>query len=156
MVSTVLNGKISMIDITSKPTVYREAQVKGQIKLKPETIRLIQNGKIEKGDPLETSKIAGIMAAKNTSQIIPLCHPIPVTHVDVKTKIVNRDKIEVFTAVKSTAKTGVEMEALTATAIALLTIWDMTKKFEKDERGQYPSTEILFIKVESKTKEDEK
>lgn len=145
-----------MIDITGKPTVYREAKVKGMIKLKPETISLILEGKIEKGNPFEIGKIAGIMAAKNTSQIIPLCHPIPITHVDIETKIINKNLIEVSTTVKSTAKTGVEMEALTATAVTLLTIWDVTKKYEKDRAGQYPLTEVLSIKVESKIKAKEK
>ena len=139
-----------MIDITRKPTVYREAKAKGLIKLKPETISRILEGKIEKGDPLQISKIAGIMAAKNTSQIIPLCHPIPISHVDIITKIVSNDTIKVESTVKSTAKTGVEMEALTATTLTLLTIWDMTKKYEKNKSGQYPTTEVSSVHVEYK------
>jgi len=141
-----------MVDVSSKPAVYREASAKGIIKLQKETVIRIREGRIEKGEPLETAKIAGIMAAKNTGQIIPLCHPIPLTHVEIQTKIVGEDEIEVFTTVKAYAKTGVEMEALTATTVAMLTIWDMTKKYEKDERGQYPFTEISSIRVESKTK----
>ncbi|RLI05791.1 cyclic pyranopterin monophosphate synthase MoaC [Candidatus Bathyarchaeota archaeon] len=148
----MVEEEVSMVDITSKPPVYREASVRGLIKLKPQTINLIREGKIKKGNPFETAKIAGILAAKNTSQIIPLCHPIPLTHVDIQTRIVDTEKIEVFTTVKTEAKTGVEMEALTATATALLTIFDMVKQYEKDEEGQYPATEILSLKVESKTK----
>ena len=150
-----MKGKkgVFMVDITKKPEVYREAKAKGVIKLKPQTIKLIKSGKIEKGDPLETAKIAGVLAAKNTSQIIPLCHPIPLTHIDIKTRILGKDRVEVFSTVKTEAKTGVEMEALTAATTALLTIWDMVKQYEKDERGQYPSTEILSIKVESKIKQ---
>ncbi|RLG92558.1 MAG: cyclic pyranopterin monophosphate synthase MoaC [Candidatus Hecatellales archaeon] len=148
----MVEKKVSMVDITGKPSVYREAEAKGVIKLKPETINLIKNGEVEKGDPLEIAKIAGVLAAKNTSQIIPLCHPIPLTHVDVKTRILGEDKVEVSSTVKTEAKTGVEMEALTATLTALLTVWDMVKQYEKDERGQYPSTEILSVRVVSKIK----
>ena len=148
----MINKKISMVDVTQKPTIYREATAKGVIKLKPKTISLIKQGKIRKGNPLEASKVAGILAAKNTSQIIPLCHPIPLTHVDVQTKFLGRDRLEVVVTVKTEAKTGVEMEALTATAITLLNIFDMVKQYEKNKEGQYPTTEILSIKVKSKTK----
>lgn len=146
---------VFMVDITKKPTVYREAKAKGIIKLKPQTIKLIKDKRIEKGDPLETAKIAGVFAAKNTSQIIPLCHPIPLTHVNIRIKIIGENKVEVSSTIKTEAKTGVEMEALTATTIALLTIWDMVKQYEKDERGQYLSTEILSIRVESKIKQED-
>ncbi len=143
---------MSMVDISKKPQIYREAVVKGFIKLKPETIKVITEGKAEKGNPLEVAKIAGIIAAKNTSNLIPLCHPIPLTHIKIDTKIVGDNIIEVVANVKTEAKTGVEMEALTAATIALLTIFDMVKQYEKDEKGEYPFMEISSIKVLSKIK----
>jgi len=142
-----------MVDITAKPEVYREAKAKGTIKLKPETIRLIRAGKVEKGDPFHVAKVAGILAAKNTSSLIPLCHPLPLTSVEVKLQIVDDSKVEVETTVKTRAQTGVEMEALAAAATALLTVWDMTKQYEKDADGQYPSTSIQNLHVVRKVKE---
>ena len=144
---------MSMVDITAKPEIYREAKAKGTIKLKPETIRLIRAGKVEKGDPFEVAKVAGILAAKNTSSLIPLCHPLPLTSVEVKLQIVDDSKVEVETTVKTRAQTGVEMEALAAAATALLTVWDMTKQYEKDADGQYPSTSIQNLHVVRKVKE---
>ena len=133
---------MSMVDISAKPEVYREAKAKGVIKLKVETIQRIREGKIEKGDPFEVAKVAGILAAKNTSSSIPLCHPLPLTNVEVQLRIVDNTKVEAEITVKTRAQTGVEMEALTATATSLLTVWDMTKQYEKDVNGQYPSTAI--------------
>ena len=144
---------MSMVDVTAKPEVYREAKAKGTIKLKSETIMLIRDGKIEKGDPFEVAKVAGILAAKNTSSLIPLCHPLPLTSVEVKLQIVDDSKVEVETTVKTRAQTGVEMEALAAAATALLTVWDMTKQYEKDADGQYPSTSIQNLHVVHKVKE---
>jgi len=103
---------MSMVDVTAKPEVYREAKAKGTIKLKPETIKLIKDKKIEKGDPFEVAKVAGILAAKNTSSLIPLCHPLPLTGVDINLQIIGGSKVEVETTVKTRAQTGVEMEAL--------------------------------------------
>jgi cyclic pyranopterin phosphate synthase len=140
--------------VTSKPEAFREATAKGEIKLKRETINLIREGKIEKGDPLLTAKIAGILAAKKTSSLIPLCHPIPLTNVEVKVYTANDTTVEVECNVKTKAKTGVEMEALVATAVALLTVWDMTKQYEKDSEGQYPYTAIKNIRVTQKLKEN--
>ena len=145
--------QVSMVDITAKPDVFREALASGSIRLKSITVQRIKEGKIEKGDPLETAKIAGILAAKNTSHTLPLCHPLPLTHVEVRTKIENHNTVSVQTVVRAKAKTGVEMEALSATAAALLTIWDMTKQYEKDANGQYPTTRITKILVEKKIKE---
>lgn len=142
-----------MIDVTAKPEVYREATAKGRIKLKAETLNLIREGKIEKGDPFDVAKIAGILAAKNTSFLIPLCHPLPLTNIDVHINIVDDSTIEVKTTVKTKAQTGVEMEALVAVSVALLTIWDMTKQYEKDKTGQYPSTSIQDIRVVHKIKQ---
>lgn len=145
---------MSMVDVTSKPEVYREAKAKGSIKLKAETIQRIRNKKIEKGDPFEVAKVAGILAAKNTSSSIPLCHPLPLTAVEVELRVVDDFKVEAETTVKTRAQTGVEMEALAATATALLTVWDMTKQYEKDAEGQYPSTAIQDIHVVNKVKEN--
>jgi len=147
---------MSMVDITSKPEVYRKATAKGRIKLRKETVRLIKEGKVEKGDPLYAGKIAGILAAKNTSSLIPLCHPIPLTDINVDIRITDDSTVEVETTVKTKAQTGVEMEALVATATALLTVWDMTKKYEKDEEGQYPYTAIQSIRVIRKVKGEKK
>ena len=144
---------MSMVDVTAKPEIYREAKAKGTIILKSETINLIKAGKIEKGKPFEVAKVAGILAAKNTSSLIPLCHPLPLTGVDVNLQIVGRSKVEVETTVKTRAQTGVEMEALAAAATALLTVWDMTKQYEKDADGQYPSTCIQDLHVVNKMKE---
>ncbi|MEM3617061.1 MAG: cyclic pyranopterin monophosphate synthase MoaC [Candidatus Bathyarchaeia archaeon] len=141
-----------MVDITGKPKVYREATTTGRIKLKPETINLIKSGKVEKGDPFYTAKIAGTLAAKETSILIPFCHPLPLTNVKVDIEILDDSTVKVSSTVKTEAQTGVEMEALVATAISLLTIWDMVKQYEKDERGQYPSTVIEEIRVVEKIK----
>ena len=145
---------MSMVDITGKPESYREATAKGRIKLRAETVKRIEEGRIEKGDPVYAARIAGILAAKNTSNIIPLCHPIPITNVKVDIRISASDMVEVESTVKTKAQTGVEMEALVATAVALLTIWDMTKQYEKDSEGQYPHTLIRDIQVIRKVKEE--
>jgi cyclic pyranopterin phosphate synthase len=144
---------MAMVDISGKPEVFREATATGTIKLKPETIRLINEGKIAKGDPLHTAKIAGILAAKKTSTLIPLCHPLPLTNVKVEAKVLDKSSVRVTSTVKTKAQTGVEMEALVATAVSLLTIWDMIKQYEKDVAGQYPSTVIENIRVVEKIKE---
>jgi len=144
---------MAMVDISDKPKVFREATATGTIKLKLETIRLINKGKIAKGDPLYTAKIAGILAAKKTSTLIPLCHPLPLTNVEVEIKVLDKSTVQVTSTVKTKAQTGVEMEALVATAVSLLTIWDMVKQYEKDAEGQYPSTVIENIRVAKKIKE---
>jgi cyclic pyranopterin phosphate synthase len=144
-----------MVDVTSKPEVYREAKAKGTIKLKPETIQLIRDGRIEKGNPFEVAKVAGILAAKNTSTLIPLCHPLPLTGVEIKLKTVDDSKVEAEATVKTKAQTGVEMEALAAVATVLLTVWDMTKQYEKDAEGQYPSTSIQDLHVVKKMKRNQ-
>jgi cyclic pyranopterin phosphate synthase len=145
---------VSMVDVTSKPEVYREAKAKGTIKLKSETIRLIKDGKIEKGDPFQVAQVAGILAAKNTSSLIPLCHPLPLTAAKVILKVIGDSQVEAEATVKTNSQTGVEMEALVATATALLTVWDMTKQYEKDADGQYPSTSIHDLYVVNKVKRE--
>jgi len=144
---------MAMIDVSEKAQVLREATASGTIHLKPETIKRIQEGKTAKGDPLYTAKIAAILAAKKTSDLVPLCHPLPLTNVAVYPKVLNEDTIEVLVTVKTCAQTGVEMEALTAVSLALLTIWDMTKQYEKDLNGQYSSTAIQNIHVMRKYKQ---
>lgn len=143
---------MSMVDVSGKDEIFREATASGTIKLKPETIKLIKTGKIAKGDPLYTAKIAGVLAAKRTSDLIPLCHPLPLTSVQVDFKVFD-EAVEVAATVKTKAQTGVEMEALTAVSVGLLTVWDMTKQYEKDSAGQYPSTAIENIHVVRKFKQ---
>jgi len=144
---------MAMIDVSGKAEIFREATASGSIKLKPETINLIKTGKIAKGDPLYTAKIAGVLGAKKTSNLIPLCHPLPLTNVEVNLKVSDKETVEVTATVKTKAQTGVEMEALTAVSVALLTVWDMTKQYEKDAGGQYPSTAIENIHVVRKFKQ---
>ncbi|RLF09665.1 MAG: cyclic pyranopterin monophosphate synthase MoaC [Thermoprotei archaeon] len=144
---------VRMVDITSKADVYREAEAEGFIKLRRETLEKVLKGEVEKGDVFSVTQVAAMLAAKKTPEVLPLCHPLPITNVDVKMSIEN-DGIKVSVKVKSVGKTGVEMEALTATAVALLNVWDMVKKYEKDEEGQYPYTEIVMIRVKSKVKRE--
>jgi cyclic pyranopterin phosphate synthase len=145
-------NKMSMVDVSEKPEIHREATATGRIKLQPKTIQLMKEGKIAKGDPCYTARIAGILAAKKTSELIPLCHPLPLTNVEVNVKIEASNSVTVTSRVNTKAQTGVEMEALTATAAALLTVWDMVKQYEKDSQGQYPSTAIEDIHVVEKIK----
>jgi len=142
-----------MVDVSGKAEIFREATAKGKIRLKPETVNLIREGKIAKGNPLYTAKIAGVLAAKKTSELVPLCHPLPLTSVEVDAKILDKITVEVTATVKTKAQTGVEMEALTATSVGLLTIWDMVKQYEKDASGQYPTTAIENIHVVRKLKQ---
>jgi len=145
--------EVKMVEISNKPDVVRIATAEGFIKLKRETVKRILEGKIEKGNVIAVAKIAAIQAVKHTWEIIPLCHPIPITGVDVTFEI-KEEKVKVVVTVKSIAKTGVEMEALTGVSAALLAIWDMVKAYEKNRRGQYPSTVIEGIKVTKKVKHD--
>ncbi len=144
---------MAMIDVSGKAEILREATASGKIKLKQQTIKLIREGKIAKGDPLYTAKIAGILAAKKTSELIPLCHPLPLTNVEVYPRIIDDTTVEVSATVKTRAQTGVEMESLSAVSMALLTVWDMTKQYEKDSEGQYPFTAIENIHVVRKYKQ---
>jgi len=144
--------KIKQVDISGKEAVRREAIARGFIKLKRETLQKIKAGEIEKGDPLQVARLAGINAAKLTPLILPLCHPLKLEHVGVDA-VVKEDGVEVTVRVIATEKTGVEMEALTSVAVALLNIWDVVKAYEKDERGQYPETIITNIRVLEKRKE---
>ena len=144
---------MAMVDVSGKAEIFREATATGTIKLKLETVNLIKEGKIAKGDPLYTAKIAGVLAAKKTSGLVPLCHPLPLTNVEVEAKTLDESTVEVSATVKAKAQTGVEMEALVATSVGLLTIWDMVKQYEKDANGQYPTTAIENIHVIRKFKQ---
>ena len=144
---------MAMVDVSGKAETFREATATGTIRLKPETVSLIREGKVAKGNPLYTAKIAGVLAAKKTSELVPLCHPLPLTSVEVEAEIVGKTTVEVTATVKTKAQTGVEMEALAAVSVGLLTIWDMVKQYEKDAAGQYPTTAIEKIHVVSKFKQ---
>ncbi len=140
-----------MIDISEKDTIPRIASASGKIKLKKETIARIKAKKIEKGDALTIAKVSAINAVKKVPELIPFCHPIPITNVDIDFEI-EEETIKVICRVKSIAKTGVEMEALTGVNIALLNLWDVVKRYEKDDKGQYPTTQIYDIQVVKKIK----
>jgi cyclic pyranopterin phosphate synthase len=125
-------GKPRMVDISGKPDTPRQAVAKGLLRMKPATLELINKKEVAKGDVLDVAKLAGIMAAKQTPQLIPLCHPILIGEINLEFSLDEKNSlIEITTTVKSTGKTGVEMEALTATAVAALTIYDMCKAVDR-------------------------
>ena len=138
-----------MIDISEKLKSAREARAKGMIKLMEDTLSLLKEGKVIKGDAFEAAKIAGALAVKNCWGIIPYCHPIPLDSADFTFSILEGG-VECECTVRAYYKTGVEMEALMGVTVALLTIWDMVKYAEKDKDGQYPFTGIDSIKVVEK------
>jgi cyclic pyranopterin phosphate synthase len=147
----IRNERAQMVDISTKNEVIREAVAAGKIYLRPETLVAIREGKVVKGNVLSTARVAAIMAVKNTSNLIPMCHPIPISSVTVDFSE-GDGFIESTVVVKMTGKTGVEMEALTGVSVALLTVWDMVKSAEKDANGQYPVTSITDIRVVEKKK----
>ncbi len=125
-------GEASMVDISQKPVQWREAVAGGEIRLQPATLDLIESNQVAKGNVLATARLAGIMAAKKTGELIPLCHPLPITHCEVKFEIpASRDRITITASANISAQTGIEMEALTAVAMAALTIYDMCKAVDK-------------------------
>ena|SRR5437764_13049051 len=139
-------GEANMVDVSHKPVLLREAVAQGEIRLQKQTLKLIESQEIAKGNVLGTARLAGILAAKKTGELIPLCHPLPLTHCEVKLEIpASRDRIRISASAKIAAQTGVEMEALTAVSIAALTIYDMCKAVDKKMR-------IGPIKLISKTK----
>ncbi len=142
---------VRQADISNKPVVFRQATAVGRIILKRKTIELIRDGRLEKGDPIAISKTMAILAVKKTPEMLALCHPLRIEHVDV-VETVLEDSIAVSVTVSAHEKTGVEMEALTAVNVALLNIWDVVKAYEKDQRGQYPSTKIEGVHVVEKVK----
>jgi len=140
-----------MVDVSAKPVVRREAVAEGFIALNSRTLRAIREKSLEKGDAEEIAKLGAITAAKRTSDILMLCHPIPIESVEVDVTV-EKKGVRVTSHVIAQAKTGVEMEALTAVAMGLLNAWDVTKKSEKDAQGQYPSTAIRDVHVVRKVK----
>lgn len=118
-----------MVDVSDKETTLRKARAESQVRLAPETLSLIARGALPKGNALETARLAGILAAKRTASLIPLCHPLPLTHVDVDAEI-GRRRIRFVSEASCTGRTGVEMEAMVAAAVAALTLYDMVKAVE--------------------------
>jgi len=124
-------GAARMVDVSGKAVTAREAVARGRISMSREAIRQVRSGRVRKGDPLQTARLAGILAAKRTSDLIPLCHPLALTHVDVAlNEMPNGYEIEA--RVRTTGQTGVEMEALTAVSVAALTVYDMLKAVDRD------------------------
>ena len=139
-------GEASMVDVSAKPVMLREAVARGEIRLQKATLRLIRSNTVAKGNVLAAARLAGILAAKKTGELIPLCHPLPLTHCEVNFEIPKTDDRIIITAsAKVAAQTGVEMEALTAVSVAALTIYDMCKAVDK-------TMKITDISLVSKTK----
>jgi len=130
-------GRAKMVDVSHKDDTERIAIAKGEVSMRAETFETIRRGKIKKGDVLTVAQVAGVMAAKRTFELIPLCHPLPILEIKVELELdPNLPGVQITSIVKTIAKTGVEMEALTATAIAALTVYDMAKSVEKTMRIQ--------------------
>lgn len=128
-------GKAHMVDVSTKPMSTRMAVAKGEVVVKHETFQLIKEGNVKKGDVLSVAQIAGILAAKRTADLIPLCHPLQITDIDVELKLdESLPGVQIIAMVKTTGQTGVEMEALTAVAVAGLTIYDMVKAVDRGAR----------------------
>lgn len=139
-------GEASMVDVSAKPILLREALARGEIRLAKATVKRIESNRIAKGNVLATARLAGILAAKQTGGLIPLCHPLPISHCEVNFEIPgSRDRIIITASAKIAAQTGVEMEALTAVSVAALTIYDMCKAVDKAMR-------ITNVRLVSKTK----
>lgn len=139
-------GEACMVDVSQKPVMFRKAIARGEIRLQKTTLRLIESQAIAKGNVFASARLAGILAAKKTGDLIPLCHPLPLTHCEVNFEIPKtRDRIVISASAKVAAQTGVEMEALTAVSIAALTVYDMCKAVDKTMR-------ITGITLISKTK----
>lgn len=140
-----------MVDVGEKPVVARRAVAEGKLILGARTVRAIRAKRLEKGDALEIARTAAILAAKRTPDTLPLCHPIPLDAVDVSFKL-GRQRLQCRVEVRAHWRTGVEMEALVAATTALLTVWDIVKPLEKDEKGQYPKTRLEAVRVVRKVK----
>ncbi len=139
-------GAASMVDVSAKPILLREAIARGEIRLARATLKLIERHQVAKGNVLATARLAGILAAKQTGNLIPLCHPLPITHCEVNFETPKSgDRIVITASARIAAQTGVEMEALTAVSVAALTIYDMCKAVDKKMR-------ITGIRLVSKTK----
>ena len=141
-------GEAAMVDVSAKPVALREAVACGEIRMQRETLRKIESDLIAKGNVLAVARIAGIQAAKRTGELIPLCHPLPITHCEVDFVVPpKKDRIRITARARVTAQTGVEMEALTAVAVAALTIYDMCKAVD-------PSMQIGEVRLVQKSKKD--
>lgn len=126
-------GRARMVDVTTKDVTEREATARGRVLMKPETLRLIREGRAAKGDVLAVAQVAGVMAAKRTPDLVPMCHPLPISGVEMRFRLVEEPPaVEVEARVRVAARTGVEMEALTAVAVAALTIYDMCKAVDRE------------------------
>lgn len=136
-------GRVAMVDTGGKPQTERRARASVRVLMSAETVAALRAGRTPKGDPVETARIAGIMAAKRTAELIPLCHPLPLTHVDVRAEV-RDDGVYLEAEASTNAQTGVEMEALTAAAVAALTVYDMCKAVEK-------GITITDLRLEEKT-----
>src|ERR1700756_3711803 len=140
------SGEASMVDVSAKPVMLREAVASGEIRLQKATLKRIQTQTVAKGNVLAAARLAGIMGAKKTGELIPLCHPLPLTHCEVNFEIPkSADRIVITASAKIAAQTGIEMEALTAVSAAALTIYDMCKAVDKKMR-------ITDVRLLSKTK----
>jgi len=129
------SGRARMVDVTAKDDTLREAVAKGSVRMKPETLALIQSGGVPKGDVLAVAQVAGVMAAKRTHELIPMCHPLLLSAIDVRLEPDEEESaVHITATVRTTGKTGVEMEALTAVAVAALTIYDMCKAVDRGMR----------------------
>jgi cyclic pyranopterin phosphate synthase len=128
------SGKAAMVDVGAKPETARAATARARVVMQPATLALIRAGDAKKGDVLGVARLAGIMAAKRTSDLIPLCHPLPITSVTVDLTPTGEDSVEIEAIVRTTGRTGVEMEALTAASVAALTVYDMVKAVDRGMR----------------------
>lgn len=125
-------GRAHMVDVSPKPASERVAEARAAVRMRPETLRTIRDGGVEKGDVLAVAQVAGIMAAKQTAALIPMCHPLLLTAVDIRFSFQEEDhRMEIISRVKTTGQTGVEMEAMTAAGVAALTIYDMAKSVDR-------------------------
>ena len=137
--------------IHDKPVVYRRAVVSGELKVRPSTAAAIRSGKVRKGDPVAAGELAGLLAMKRTAELIPHCHPVPLTGSSVEASVRGRT-VRVVAEAEALYRTGVEMEALVGATVALLTVWDMVKYLEKDAAGGYPETRLGPVVVVTKQK----
>ena len=137
------HGRLKMVDTSEKPITTRRAEASGRVRMAPETASAIRERRTPKGDPLEAARLAGIMAAKRTAELIPLCHPLPLRHIDVVANL-EEDGVYLRSEVTTNAQTGVEMEALMAVSVAALTVYDMCKALDKEMT-------ISDIRLERKT-----
>ncbi|WP_457620293.1 cyclic pyranopterin monophosphate synthase MoaC [Methanopyrus sp.] len=143
---------MSMVDVTGKKEGIRIAEATGFLRLTEDGVKAVKSGESHpqgKGDPIEVAKVAAMLAVKRTPELVPHCHPVKITGVDIDVEVLE-DGVKMTVRVKSEGKTGVEMDALTGLVIGLVTLWDMVKYAEKDEEGQYPRTRIEDVRVVEK------